>query len=514
MNLTQFVNENGTNFDYTKLKTYIRRLVRFLDNVNSYSSAPLQGYVDSMRDKRRIGCGLMGWGSALYLLRIPFGSAKADEMREELMSVVSSEAYMASIDLAEEKGMFKYCIPELHAQGIFVSRLNLPQEYMEKLKTTGIRNSSLLSMQPNGNSSILANIVSGGIEPVFMPEYIRTVIVNATPEELQWVTPKWEQGEFYETEFFKFAMEGDDQILKGIAKDGTVYKIDKSRGMTKEVLCSDYGVRYLKARGEWDPNAEWASTTTSLSVNDHVNDLKGFAKYVDSAISKTVNLPHDYSFEDFKNLYLDAYNTGYIKGITTYRAGTMMSVLSAKEEKVAEAEDEEIILEEVKLPNSAPASMKVLKAEGKKWYLTVVMNEQSSRPFALFVTTNVHESNVTTGDAVERLLSLAAIKGIPEKHILETILKIKRDNNHTKVARVISLLLRHGVFIKNIVATMDSIEDMIAGSFLFQIKKYLASFIKDGEKIEGEKCPECGGVMVYREGCAACLTGCGYSKCS
>jgi ribonucleoside-diphosphate reductase alpha chain len=95
----------------------------------------------------------------------------------------------------------------------------------------------------------------------------------------------------------------------------------------------------LKRLGEWDASASWARTTANLTAEDHVNDLKGFARWIDSAISKTVNLPNDYSFDNFKNVYLDAYNSGYVKGVTTYRSGTMTTVLSAKDEKHAGPDD-------------------------------------------------------------------------------------------------------------------------------------------------------------------------------
>jgi len=224
-------------------------------------------------------------------------------------------------------------------------------------------------------------------------------------------------------------------------------------------------------------------------------------------------LPFDYPFEDFKHLYLAVYNTGFIKGFTTYRSGTMTTVLSARDEKLAEPADEEIILENVKLSDSAPATMKTLKAEGRKWYLSVVWNEQQTRPFALFVHTNNHEKNIVTSNAIEKLVDLARRKGIPEIHIDETSDKISGGDNVSKIARMISLNLRHGVLIKNIVATLDSIEDVYVGSFLFQIKKFLASFIKDGETVHGESCLQCGSAnVVYEEGCKKCVN-CGSSKC-
>lgn len=493
-----------------KLDKYVRTLVRFLDNVNEISEAPLPIYVDSMRNKRRIGAGVMGWGSALFMLKVKFGSEQADKLREQVMQTYAKAAYEASIDLAVEKGMFKYCVPEKHAEAKFLKNLGLSDEYMQKLRTTGIRNSSLLSQQPNGNGSIFANVVTGGIEPAFMTEYIRTVIVPVTPDHLLEVTPKFYAGEFFETSLFKFDKEGDEQILKAVDQFGVTYKIDKNRGLTKEVLCEDYGIRYLKQQAEYDPNADYIVTTTELTVDDHVNDLKGFAKYTDSACSKTCNIPSDYPYEEFKNLYLQVYNSGVIKGFTTYRAGTMTSVLSAVKE-TAEAE-EEIILEDIKLPDSLPATLKTLRAEGRKWYLTVIMNETQSRPVALFVHTNHSEKNVTADDAIEHLVELARAKAIPEKHISDTLAKSNSDSNTTKISRMISLCLRHGVLIRNIVGTLDKV-DCIAGTFVFHIRKYLASFIKDGEKVQDEKCQSCGSTnVVYQEGCKVCAN-CGSSKC-
>jgi len=510
LNLTQFI-EDGC-FDYDMLEKYAKYMVRFLDNVNTLTSAPLPQYENSIEQKRRIGVGILGWGSSLYMMKVRFGSNRAAQIREDVMSTIARAAYEASIDLAMEKGMFPMCDPVKHSQGPFIKSLGLSEQYMSKLYKYGIRNSSVLSIQPTGNTSIFANVVSGGLEPVFMHEYIRTVIVPTVPDELRELTPKWFEGAWHETDLFKLTKEGDEEILKGVF-NGTTYKIDKNRGLTKEVLCEDYGVRHMKRRGEWDPTADWAATTTSMAVQDHVEDLKGFARWVDSAMSKTVNVPNEYPFEQFKDIYLDAYRSQYVKGVTTYRAGTMTTVLAAKDEKNATVDDEEIIFEDVKLVDSAPATMKTLRAEGKKWYLTVIWNQEQTRPFGFFVHTNHYEKNVLTQDAVERLTELATRKGIPQRHIDSVLEKISADNNPTKVARLISLLLRHGVLIKNVVFALDKVEDVFVGSFVFQIRKFLASFIKDGEKVEGAKCENCGSRnIVYSEGCSVCKD-CGGSKC-
>lgn len=175
LNLVKFLNKEETDFDYSKLEKYASYLVRFLDNVNSYSEVPLSEYKFNMENKRRIGVGILGWGSVLYMLKMRYGSEQATKLREKLMSSLASITYKASIDLAEEKEMFSLCDPKKHANAPFVKKLNLPQKYLTKLLTTGIRNSSLLSIQPTGNTSILANVVSGGCEPVFLHEYLSLI---------------------------------------------------------------------------------------------------------------------------------------------------------------------------------------------------------------------------------------------------------------------------------------------------------------------------------------------------
>lgn len=175
-------------------------------------------------------------------------------------------------------------------------------------------------------------------------------------------------------------------------------------------------------------------------------------------------------------------------------------------------EEPEIIkATDVKLPGDAPARMKTLKADGKKWYLTVVYHEETNKPFALFCQTNHKEKSVSTNIALDGLVELARVKGILDEHITRTVEKCHNEPNTTKLTRVISLLLRHGVHIKNIVAELDKIDPGI-GSFLFQLKKFLSSYIKDGEKVENGACSDCGGTMIFSEGCMMC-TSCGNSKC-
>lgn len=183
-------------------------------------------------------------------------------------------------------------------------------------------------------------------------------------------------------------------------------------------------------------------------------------------------------------------------------------------DKVEKKEEFDCVLAtDVQLPVDAKARVKTLKAEGKKWYMTVAYHPDSELPFALFCHTNHKEKTAQTSDAVERLTSLARKAGILEEHVANLEQKMVSDNNVSKLTRVISLLLRHRVKIKDIVFALDQMEDIFVGSFLFQLKKFLSAYIKDGEKVEGGKCLDCGSEnLQYSEGCMVCMD-CGSSKC-
>jgi ribonucleoside-diphosphate reductase alpha chain len=513
--LTQFIDEESRSFDFIKLKKYVPWAVRFLDNVNDLANAPLQQYRESVKTRRRIGLGVMGWASALYMLKIKFGSDEAEALKKELMKTICYSAIQASVDLAKEKGMFQNCQPEKHAEAFFFEQIELPEQIKNEIRKYGIRNSSLFSIQPTGNTGILANIVSGGIEPVFCHEYTRTVIVTNCPDNLKPICPKFWEGEFKETSVFKFAVENGEQILKAVV-DGVVYKIDHHRGLTKEVPCIDYGVRYLMKKNEWDSSAPYAVTSSQLSAQEHVKDLKGFGRWIDSSISKTVNLPKDYSMSSFIDVYLDAYNSGVLKGITTYRDGTMITVLS--ENKTQETKDQEKPSGKIfkttapKRPEELPAELHHVTLDGKLYYVAVGLLD--SDPYEVFVGTNT-----------KNFIPKTFKKGVILKHRRGVYSFVNREleqsyelnNGHSNDAanaltRLISTALRHGTDISLIVHQLEKSEGSIM-SFSKVLARTLKKYIKDGTKVTGEKCPNCGGEKLQRqEGCIICPD-CSWSKC-
>lgn len=506
INLAVFVDIINRKFKLDKIKKYVKLLVRMLDNVNDYTDAPLPEYVESVRKRRRIGIGVMGWGSALYLLRVRYGSEEAEVIKDELMKVITHSAVEASIDLAEEKGMFDGCDPEQHANHEFWQQIGLSSTLLNRMRKFGIRNSALFSVQPTGNTSIFANVVSGGLEPVFLHEYIRTVIVNSIPDHIKDLCPKYWQGEFKETEMFKLVKEGTDDVLRGVDCNNVVYKIDRNRGLTKEVLCEDYGVRHLKKNNLWDEKADWAATTTNLSVEEHVRDMQGFGKWIDSSMSKTVNLPNDYPYDKFENLYLDAYKTGYLKGITTYRAGTMTSVLSSvKKDEVKSSEER---------PKEVDCDIYHIKVTRKldkvrTFDYLVLVGKINENPYEVFVMENGFvDKKYKVGQIVKIKKGEYSLTSDNEV-IIDDITK-NTSEEEDSLTRMISCSLRNHVPIKSIVEQLLKVEGD-AWSYSKAIARALKKYIKDHD-IE-EECISCGQKTVaYVEGCKICKS-CGEGKC-
>lgn len=504
INLTQFVNIPNRVFDYSGIYQHTRVLVRILDNVNTISDAP-EWYLDAIRNRRRIGCGVMGWGSALYMLQVRFGSEESSKIQEELMKVFSTAVLDESIELARIRGSFKECNNEKIAKHSFLERIGITEEQKSKIRQYGIRNSSLFSIQPNGNSSVLCNLITGGCEPLFGHGYIRTVIVPECPENLREYCPKYWEKQFHETSIFKLNKEGDEEILRG-EFEGIIYKIDKSRGLTKEVWCEDYSISKLKELNLWDSQADWAVTSQDLTVEEHIDDLKGFCKYLDASCSKTISVPNSYSLEDFENVYLNAYKSG-IKGITTYRAGTMLSVLSISTEKKSE---------ELKRPENLSCDIYRIIRDKEIWYIFIGLKE--GKPYEIFAGTSQQ-------DVIPSKLKIGIIKKIKhgkvkpatynlicEDFTVEDIVGTFSGELFGIQTRLISALLRNEVDIEQITKQLQKDPTPSLHTFFRVVSRVLKKYISDGT-VSKQVCSECSGELIFQEGCFVCKN-CGYSKCN
>jgi len=276
-----FSDPNGHfRFDYELFKHDIPHVVRAMDNVVDRATYPMEKQRQEALNKRRMGLGLTGVANAGEALGFEYGSDEFIEWMGGVMEVLRDTAYRSSVSLALEKGPF----PLFHADeygGTFFD--TLPEDLRRDIRNYGIRNSHLLSIAPTGTISLSADNVSSGIEPVFSHYYDRTIQTFDGP------------------------------------------KVER---------VEDYGYRVFRVKGK---------TANELSVMDHVRVLNTASAYVDSACSKTCNVGDDVSWDEFKEVYMAAYDGG-ASGITTFRAaGKRYGILNAsKDEEVAEEPEKQV----------------------------------------------------------------------------------------------------------------------------------------------------------------------------
>ena len=516
---------DGKKFDFVQFKSDVHLLIRALDAIIDMSAYPLEGLRVAAMLRRKIGAGLMGYGSLLFMMQMRYGSLEANMFTTVLMDIYANTAYQASALLAKEKGPFMLYDETKYFDGGFVKNSGvLSEETLALLHLHGCRNSQILTAAPNGNTGVLMGIVSGGVEPVYMKEFVRWVTISHKAYEVlgDKPFPDFTKQEWFETEYFKFGMKGDEEVL--ISVDGD-YMIDKSRGLTKRVECEDFGWTWVKANLNEQQIAisEAAGVfacSMELSLDEHLDPFIIFSKRIDNSISKTINLPNDAPFEGFSEMYMRLWKEG-VRGCTTYRDGTMTAVLESASSTVQKAQsdfyaaweghDSKKVFEDVALPAEYPLMGHIIKSEGKKFYVNVAFKDVAqTRPFAIFVNTNNKETDILTYTVLDVLESLAKEVGVPDEYINRNKAKYSGQTNITKLARTISLLLRHNVPIDTIVVVLDSITEIPISSFIFRIKKFLTKFI-DNVKLT-EVCPECGAPLMYNEGCKRCSE-CSFTFC-
>ncbi len=516
--LPMYYNMKTEKFDETLFKKDIILMVEALDNVIDISDYPLPMYEEAAKMKRKIGVGVAGVGSLFMMMGIRYGSDESIKILEPILSVFMNTLYQASALLAKEKGPFELYSTKLLQSGYVANNTVLTKETIDLIKKYGLRNSALSAIAPNGTLAILAGNVSGGLEPVFSTKYNRWSRVEGKKVDFEY--PNIHRGEWFSNSYFKEESVADESIL--LSTDGK-YRVDKNQGLCEEVTIYDYG---------YDKAVEYGKTmftsASELSVQEHFKVLSTFAKYVDLSCSKTITLPEDTTFEDFKKVYGNIYKYG-IKGCTTYREGTSVAVLESvkknKEKSIKKQQREFIdafkdhdngnIMEEVvKLPEEYPSKGYIIKAQKKKWYLFVAFKDKEmTKPFAIFVNTNDPSPTYITMDAIEKMKELATTVGLGGSKLSEVERKYSNQKNSVKIARMLGFLFRHNVPMLDIIMTLDRVEDAHPGTFVFRIKKFLGQFVTGPIENLGITCPECGGKnVIFQEGCTKCLD-CGGSAC-
>ena len=454
--------------DVSQLEDLVSTAVRMMDNVIEVSQFPLEAQKLEAKNKRRIGLGVTGLADALLMVGLRYGSDEAVKKTEKWMKTIALSAYKASINLAEEKGAFPLFDPEKFI--VSGKMIQMDEDVKQAVHKFGIRNALLTSIAPTGTISLYAGNVSSGIEPVFAYSYKRKVLQN----------------------------------------DGS--------HVEEEVV--DYAVQLWRDKFGNAPLPDFFVSAQNLTPADHVKMQAAAQKWVDSSISKTINCPEDISFDDFKEVYIQAYDTG-CKGCTTYRPNEVTgSVLSAASEEKSSSDQEvngDIIYmsEPLDRPSTLDGNTYKLKWPDSEHAIYVTINDiivnDKRRPFEVFINSkNMEHFAWTVG--LTRMISAVFRRGGDVSFVVDELKAVFDPRGGAWVG---------GKYIPSILAAIGGVleEHMMKIGFIKDSDTSLFHKSSEVTKVENLKlsrqksCTSCGQFDLQMiEGCMTCRS-CGYSKC-
>lgn len=489
INLGALVNDPfGPNarLDMDALERLVPLAVRMLDNVIDVSRFPLPQQEREAKAKRRIGLGVTGLADALIFCGVKYGSPRAVELTREWLAAVQRFSYLASADIAAEKGSFPLYDRTRYLAGETIK--GLPADVREAIGRYGIRNALLNSIAPTGTISLLADNVSSGIEPVFAFSHVRHVL----------------------------------------QPDGT----------RREEAVEDHAYRlWRRLKGNAEPPAEMFVDAQTLTPEDHLAMQAAAQEFVDSSISKTINLPKDISFEDFKHVYEEAYATG-CKGCTTYRpnevTGAVLEVKPAEPARTVGAlvpsaprDSVVYIAQPLDRPEDLPGKTYKIKWPGSDHaiYITVndVIQDGRRRPFEIFINSKNMEHYAWTV-ALTRMISAVFRRGGDVSFVVEELKAVfdPRGGQWMEGRYVPSLLAAIGDVIERHLIEIGFLAPADAPGLGEAAQQRLRLAAGQREPVapgDGApaamlaQCPKCGAAaLTHQEGCDICLN-CGYSRC-
>ncbi|MDQ7069559.1 MAG: adenosylcobalamin-dependent ribonucleoside-diphosphate reductase [Rhodobacterales bacterium] len=452
--------------DIKALTDLVAVAVRMMDNVIDVSKFPLEAQAREAAAKRRIGLGVTGLADALLMVGERYGSDEAARQTEQWLHAIARAAYLASVGLAREKGAFPLFDAEPYlASGTMRA---MDSDVRDLIREHGIRNALLTSIAPTGTISLYAGNVSSGIEPVFAYAYTRKVLQR-----------------------------------------------DGSR-VEEEVV--DYAVQLWRDQLGDTPLPDHFVDAQTLAPADHVKMQAAAQKWVDSSISKTINCPENISFDEFQDVYMQAWDSG-CKGCTTYRPNAVTgSILTVSEgtEKAPEIDtgaDVVYISEPLDRPKSLEGATYKLKWPDSEHAIYITVNDLVSnghrRPFEVFINSKNMEHYAWTV-ALTRMISAVFRRGGDVSFVVEELKAVFDPRGGSWM---------NGKYVPSILAAIGGVieQHMIHIGFI----KGVGMGLKSDPQAEvvnlgaprGPACPSCGQYdMRMIEGCMTCGS-CGHSKC-
>ncbi|APG47886.1 adenosylcobalamin-dependent ribonucleoside-diphosphate reductase [Phaeobacter porticola] len=469
--------EKDSELDPQALKDLVATAVRMMDNVVDVSKFPLEAQAQEAQNKRRIGLGVTGLADALLMLGLRYGSDEAARQTEHWLHAIARAAYLASVDLAKEKGAF----PVFDAEAYLASgtMMDMDADVRDAIREHGIRNALLTSIAPTGTISLYAGNVSSGIEPVFAYAYTRKVL----------------------------------------QKDGS---------RTEEEVV-DYAVQMWRDKFGDKELPDYFVNAQTLPPSDHVKMQAAAQKWIDSSISKTINCPEDISFDSFKDVYMQAWDLG-CKGCTTYRpndvTGSVLTVSESSDKAPGETADAphesdmdengaEVVYmsEPLDRPQSLEGHTYKLKWPDSEHaiYLTIndIIINGHRRPFEVFINSKNMEHYAWTL-ALTRMISAVFRRGGDVSFVVEELKAVFDPRGGAWV---------QGKYIPSILAAIGGVIEthMIATGFLegegMGLKSDPKAEVVSLNAPRSKPCPSCGQYDLQMiEGCMTCRS-CGHSKC-
>jgi ribonucleoside-diphosphate reductase alpha chain len=424
------------------------------------------------------------------------------EFTKKVAEIKENLTWQASALLAKEKGTFAAYDKEKFENTEYFRSDRLWPETKDLIRRYGVRNAKTTTNPPLGNTSAVCDNASNGGEPVYDLEYERKAICAQWPDGLTIDNVK---------KILKEKKEKDFTYWRGNYDGKEYYFEPHNRGLCEIGIVRDYGYQWVLDNFPDKNHDKYLITTKNLEVNDHINVQAVMQYYCNQSISKTCNVPARYPFKDFKDLYIEAWKKG-LNGFTTYRDGSMESVLSSIERA---EKRKEIIKKDIKLPSTMlNGPDQIIKREGMKFYIhfSYLPDDKAMKyPIVIWIYTNAKGETVACNKAAKGLVKLAIDCGIPAKYVDETWDKAGQDLAHNKLGRMISLCLRHNVPRQDIYSALFGIEGDNISSLLVAVRKFIASTIEDGTVLK-IKC-ECGSSnLIFQSNCLKCKD-CGFSGC-
>ncbi len=464
--------------DWERLTRVVKLGVHFLDNVIDANKYPIEEISEQTRRNRRIGLGVMGWADMLAQLRVRYDSEEAFNLGDKVMSHIQSQAKIFSSELATRRGKFPNWDHSIYAD-----------------EGVAMRNATVTTVAPTGTISIIAGC-SSGIEPYYAVSFVRNVMEGT---RLVDVNPFFEamakERGFYSAE-----------LMEKIANSDSIQDMDEIPEDVREVFI----------------------TAADVKADSHIRMQSVFQKYCESAVSKTINMPHGATTDDVQTAYWQAYRLG-CKGVTIYRDGSRPGqVLST---------------------GATPESARATDAIGAFHKLTAGKDMPPPPPAPQpKLAPAPAEAATPKSEAVGPVQRPEILQGFTEKIItgygnlyvtvntcqgkpFEVFASIGKSGYSTMadteaICRLISLALRSGIAVPKIVKQLQGIGGSqpvferrgVISSIPDAIAKVLNDHFGNGDRlhkapdISKEHCPDCGGMLEHEEGCVLCR-GCGYSQC-